>query len=221
MNSEQISFLRLLIGLSLITGCTTGRLFNNSNIDNYDPVRTAVTSYDDEAYRDLLATRPTLNFISYSQDDIRYRSENREVVKACRAAAEVLGFRTELDSSNCSNCIDVLTLHKFELFAAEGEVQMSCSSYYGMTYKSLSCSTYRPVYRTNNRWLALTFMDRTAKKTIHQVDGYSTGSTPSVTQVALEMCYADLLDFPKRFENEFYTISRHLQLERRSADIAR
>lgn len=206
----------VLLGITGLAGCATGHLFGGDYKTNVN-VKTVVSSYDDEAFRERLEKRPVLNFISYSKDDIRYRAENREVVRACMEAAEVLGFKTELDKTDCSGCVDVLTMHKFELYAAEGDVQMSCSSYYGGYYQSLSCSTYRPVYRTNNRWLGLTFMDPSAKKTIHQIDGYSTGNTQSVTQVALEMCYAVLLDFPKRFENSRHTVSRDLEYERRPA----
>jgi hypothetical protein len=105
--------------------------------------------------------------------------------------------------------------HKYEFNVTEGSLQASCSAFYGKSYGSSSCYTYRPILTSNDRWIGITFFDRKSKKAIHQVDAYSAGAVNSVLRVALEMCYAGLEDFPQRFEKRNYAVSWNLEKEGR------
>jgi hypothetical protein len=177
-------------------------------------VDTRVTAYTDENYKKDLSPSITLNFKSPNGDDVRFRSDIQEIIKSCRSAAAVLGFKTSLDEKNCTHCVNVLTMRKFERTVTAGDPQTHCASYYGKSFGSATCYTYRSMYAENDRWIGLTFFNQ-AGKSIHQIDAYSSGPTQSVLQVAEEMCYAALKDFPQKFENEDYSISRHLELERK------
>lgn len=206
MGSNSIAF-GLAFAISIVAGSAwAGRL------KQY--VEPVVSAYSDDDYQGKLNEKTVFNFKIPNYSDLRTKSDSQQIIKSCREAAGILGFKTELNAKNCKNCIDVLTMHKFEVSTEESSPRATCSSYYGNFYGSTTCYTYKKTFKQNDRWIGITFYDSAMKKSVHQIDVYSTGSISSVTKVALEMCFAALSEFPKKLENEKYRVSLDLEEER-------
>jgi len=157
-------------------------------------------------------TRPLL-FVPASGSNAAFNAENKLVVEACRRAARALGWNVQADAKSCSDCMPVLSPHRFETLALGTSRSAPCGSLFGKSYADAGCNTYRAANRTNNRWIGLTLLAPGSTKAIHQVDVYSTGATASVVEVAAEMCYAGLKTLPDEVSAREIPVSRGLEVE--------
>lgn len=219
---QSLSIL-LVSSAPLLTGCGTFHLASNkapvekTDKSDYVQVESVVTSYNDRSHKAELLRKPKLNFVEIQTDDIRERSENQRVISACAKAAALQNFNTTIGSKDCTDCVDVLVSHKFSLSIEKGRSQQSCSTYELAGSLHSYCSTYTPVYSQNNRWIAMTFMNRKTKEKVHAIDVYSTGTTPSVLAVASEMCFAGLTFWPEGFEKRSVSATLGLEFEQKEA----
>jgi hypothetical protein len=179
----------------------------------YTVVESTVSAYGDRHYASSLSPLPKFNFIESEAEDIKERSTNQRVVASCARAAATHGLQVGLGLDNCENCIEVLVRQRFDQKIIQGHTQTSCNGFsvYGTIINN--CTQYRPLFESNNRWISLTFLDHETGNVIHQVDIHSTGPTPSVVNVAQEMCFSGFEEFPHSFDNRKFVATVNLDLE--------
>lgn len=209
----KISTLAFLISTAFLAlGCVIAQELSNppNRGSDYTQVHSFVTSYPDQNVVQS-TQKPALKFITATIDQVRFKSLANELVSKCTLAAEALGYEVIPSNKECKDCLKVLASPLFNIKNEKGIRLTGCADFFGSNFGTASCYTYQDT-EDFNRWLGLTFYNAKTKTVVNQIDVYSDGPT-STNEVATEMCFAALEDFPAKLNETKKSVNLGLKKE--------